>query len=418
MQSRGLVASTSRAKKEAPSRNGAMPRTTALVVAAGTGSRAGSGLPKQYRIIAGTTVLRRTLDALLACRAPAGPIDAVRVVIRPEHHPLYVAATQGLDLPPPIHGGETRQDSVRAGLEALAADSPDRVLIHDAARPFVDPALVGRVAAALDRHEGAIAALPVVDTLRRVEDGIAAGTVPRDGLWAAQTPQGFRFAAILAAHRAAAGLALTDDAAVAERAGHRVAMVQGSPDNVKITTEEDLRRAEMLTLRQGSAPALPDLRLGNGFDVHRFASGDGGGTVILCGVPIPHPRRLDGHSDADVGLHALTDALLGAIAAGDIGQHFPPSDPQWKGADSALFLRHAATLVAARGTILNVDVTLLCEAPRIGPHRAAMIDRIASLLGIAADRVSVKATTTERLGFLGRREGIAAQATACVRIER
>ncbi|WP_225765591.1 bifunctional 2-C-methyl-D-erythritol 4-phosphate cytidylyltransferase/2-C-methyl-D-erythritol 2,4-cyclodiphosphate synthase [Inquilinus sp. Marseille-Q2685] len=382
-----------------------MPRHAAVIVAAGTGERFGGSLPKQYRPLAGSTVLRRSVEAFRA----TGRFDDIVVVIRDEHRPLYDAATEDLGLPEPVTGGATRQDSVRAALEWLETRAPDRVLVHDAARPLVDRATIDRVLDALDDAEAAIAAVPVVDTIKRADAGIAAGTVDRSGLWQAQTPQGFRFPALLAAHRAAAGEALTDDAAVAERQGIAVRLVEGHVDNFKITTEADLTRAERLL---GGAA---DIRTGTGFDVHRLIPGD---AVILCGIRIPHGFKLEGHSDADVGLHALTDALLGAIGAGDIGQHFPPSDERWRGADSAAFLAHAAELVRARGTILNVDVTLLCERPKVGPHRAAMVVRIAEILRIDAERVSVKATTTERLGFTGREEGIAAQASASVRIER
>lgn len=381
-----------------------MPRNAAVIVAAGTGERFGGSLPKQYRPLAGSSVLRRSVEAFRA----TGRFADIVVVIRDEHRALYDDAAAGLGLPDPVTGGATRQDSVRAALEWLDARAPDRVLVHDAARPLVDRATIDRVLDALDEAEAAIAAVPVVDTIKRAEAGIAAGTVDRTGLWQAQTPQGFRFPALLAAHRAAAGEALTDDAAVAERQGIAVRLVEGHVDNFKITTEADLTRAERLL---GGA----DIRTGTGFDVHRLIPGD---AVILCGIRIPHGFKLEGHSDADVGLHALTDALLGAIGAGDIGQHFPPSDERWRGADSAAFLAHAGELVRARGTILNVDVTLLCERPKVGPHRATMVARIAEILGIEAERVSVKATTTERLGFTGREEGIAAQASASVRIER
>lgn len=382
-----------------------MPRNAAVIVAAGTGERFGGSLPKQYRPLAGSSVLRRSVEAFRA----TGRFADIVVVIRDKHRALYDDAAAGLGLPDPVTGGATRQDSVRAALEWLEARAPDRVLVHDAARPLVDRATIDRVLDALDEAEAAIAAVPVVDTIKRAEAGIAAGTVDRSGLWQAQTPQGFRFPALLAAHRAAAGEALTDDAAVAERQGIAARLVEGHVDNFKITTEADLTRAERLL---GGAA---DIRTGTGFDVHRLIPGD---AVILCGIRIPHSFKLEGHSDADVGLHALTDALLGAIGAGDIGQHFPPSDERWRGADSAAFLAHAGELVRARGTILNVDVTLLCERPKIGPHRATMVARIAEILAIDAERVSVKATTTERLGFTGREEGIAAQASASVRIER
>lgn len=381
-----------------------MPRNAAVIVAAGTGERFGGSLPKQYRPLAGSSVLRRSVEAFRA----TGRFADIVVVIRDEHRALYDDAAAGLGLPDPVTGGATRQDSVRAALEWLEARAPDRVLVHDAARPLVDRATIDRVLDALDEAEAAIAAVPVVDTIKRAEAGIAAGTVDRSGLWQAQTPQGFCFPALLAAHRVAAGEALTDDAAVAERQGIAVRLVEGHVDNFKITTEADLTRAERLL---GGA----DIRTGTGFDVHRLIPGD---AVTLCGIRIPHGFKLEGHSDADVGLHALTDALLGAIGAGDIGQHFPPSDERWRGADSAAFLAHAGELVRARGTILNVDVTLLCERPKIGPHRATMVARIAEILAIDAERVSVKATTTERLGFTGREEGIAAQASASVRIER
>ncbi len=379
-----------------------MARCVALVVAAGRGARFGGDLPKQWRLLAGRPILRHSL-ALLAAH-PA--IDAVRVVIHPDDRALYEQAAAGLSLPEPIDGGPTRQDSVRLGLEALAAESPDLVLIHDGARPFAETALISRVVRALSLHAGAIPALPVHDTLKRGEDGLIRDTVPRAGLWRAQTPQGFHFPAILAAHRAAAGHDLTDDAAVAERAGLDVALVDGAEENVKITTALDLARAE----QRFSGPG--EVRVGSGFDVHKFRPGD---HVMLGNVAIPHEAGLEGHSDADVALHALTDALLGAIGAGDIGRHFPPSDPRWKGADSARFLAHAGHLVRGRGgRISHLDLTVICERPKLGPHRAAMAHRIAAILGIDEGRVSVKATTTEGLGFTGRREGIAAQAVATV----
>ncbi|MDX9860544.1 MAG: bifunctional 2-C-methyl-D-erythritol 4-phosphate cytidylyltransferase/2-C-methyl-D-erythritol 2,4-cyclodiphosphate synthase [Rhodospirillales bacterium] len=372
----------------------------ALVVAAGRGSRVGGDRPKQYQSLGGRPILRHSLETLHGHPT----IDAVRVVIHPADRALYDEAAAGLELLRPADGGAERQDSVRLGLESLEGMAPDLVLIHDAARPFVDAALVSRVIAALNDHPGAIPAVPVIDTLKREIGGLAAGTVERAGLWRAQTPQGFRFAEILAAHRRFAGTGLTDDAAVAERAGLAVALVDGSEDNVKVTTPADFHRAES----KGDG----EFRSGTGFDVHRFANGD---HVMLCGVALPHEAGLAGHSDADVGLHALTDALLGAIADGDIGSHFPPTDPQWRGAASDIFLAHAGRLVADRGgRIVNVDVTLICEAPRVGPHRQAMRERIAAILGIAVGRVAVKGTTTERLGFAGRREGIAAQAAATV----
>ncbi|MGO8864955.1 MAG: bifunctional 2-C-methyl-D-erythritol 4-phosphate cytidylyltransferase/2-C-methyl-D-erythritol 2,4-cyclodiphosphate synthase [Alphaproteobacteria bacterium] len=381
-----------------------MSECIALVVAAGRGARFGGTVPKQYRRLGGRPLIRHSLEAFR--RHPG--VLGVRAVIHPDDRLLYDEAVEGLELLEPCHGGNERQDSVRLGLESLSALAPERVLIHDAARPFIDQATIGRVIAALDDAPAAIAAVPVSDTLKRGSDGRVLGTLERSGLWRAQTPQGFRFAAILDAHRAAAGEALTDDAAVAERAGLAVKLVPASEENFKVTTEEDFRRAERLLA------SASEQRVATGFDVHRFGPGD---KVMLCGLAIPHSQGLVGHSDADVGLHALTDALLGTISAGDIGSHFPPSDPQWKGAPSARFLSHAAALLAARGAaIVNVDVTIICERPKVGPHRAAMAARLAEILGIAVERVSVKATTTDRLGFTGRGEGISAQAIATVRL--
>jgi 2-C-methyl-D-erythritol 4-phosphate cytidylyltransferase/2-C-methyl-D-erythritol 2,4-cyclodiphosphate synthase len=382
--------------------------TVALVVAAGRGARFGGTTPKQYLNLAGQPLLRHSLAALTGHPA----VDGVRAVIDPDDRAHYDAAAAGLDLLPPVSGGASRQDSVRLGLESLAEMQPDQVLIHDGARPFVAPDLIDRILAALGDAPGAIAALPLTDTVKRERDGAIAGTVERDGLWRAQTPQGFSYADILAAHRAAADATdLTDDAAVAERAGLAVRLVEGDAANLKVTTPKDLERAARWLAGGGE-----EIRTGMGFDVHRFEPGD---RVRLCGVDVPHDRALAGHSDADVGLHALVDAILGALAAGDIGSHFPPSDPQWRGADSALFAAHARDLVAARGgRIVNVDVTIICESPKIGPHRQAMMARLAELLGIDAERVSVKATTTERLGFTGRGEGIAAQASATIALPR
>jgi 2-C-methyl-D-erythritol 4-phosphate cytidylyltransferase/2-C-methyl-D-erythritol 2,4-cyclodiphosphate synthase len=380
-----------------------MTNSIALIVAAGAGTRLGGEVPKQYLPLGGRAVLRHSVETFL--RHPA--ISGVRAVISPEHRALYDNAVAGLSILPPVAGGASRQDSVRNGLESLAELQPDRVLIHDAARPFLTAEIVDRTLAALDDTPGAVVAVPVTDTLKRGHDDRVAGTVDRSALWRAQTPQAFRFADILAAHRQAKGAAMTDDAAVAEAAGLPVKLVMGADDNFKITTADDLRRAERLV-----GAAAQEFRTGAGYDVHRFAAGD---SVTICGVRIAHDQSLEGHSDADVGLHALTDAILGTIGAGDLGSHFPPGDPQWRGADSARFLSHAAGLVAAKGgRIAHVDVTLICERPKIAPHRAAMIARIAAILGLDEGRVSVKATTTEGLGFTGRREGIAAQAVATV----
>lgn len=382
------------------------PTCIALIVAGGSGQRFGAERPKQYLDLAGKPVLRRTVEAFLGHPQVTG----VRVVIDPSWRDAYDAALFGLALPDPVAGGASRQDSVRHGLEALVADgAPDLVLIHDAARPLIDADTIAAVIGALDNTPGAIAAVPVADTLKRGSGNAITDTVNRDGLWRAQTPQGFRFPDILEAHRAAAGLSLTDDAAVAERAGLAVALVPSKEDNFKVTTPDDLSRATRAIMS-----SLWDVRTGSGFDVHRFTDGD---FVTLCGLRIPHSHGLEGHSDADVGLHALTDAILGALAAGDIGSHFPPTDPRWRGADSAKFLRHAADLVVERGGVIaHADVTIICERPKVGPHRAAMAERIAQILGIEVGRVSVKATTTEQLGFTGRREGIAAQAVATVRL--
>jgi len=379
-----------------------MAKTVALVVAAGRGRRFGGDIPKQYQLLNGRPVLRHSLARLAADPA----IAAVRVVIHPDDRELYDQAARGLALLEPVHGGETRQDSVRLGLESLASLSPDKVLIHDGARPFLDEALVARVIGALDGNDGAIPAIAVADTLKKGGDGLVETTVDRAGLWRAQTPQGFRFGPILGAHMAVAGNELTDDSAVAEHAGLRVALVAGAEGNVKITTSEDLSRAQAVFSGPGYTA------VGNGFDVHRFAPGTG---VWLCGVLVPHDFALEGHSDADVALHALTDAILGAVGAGDIGAHFPPTDQRWKGASSDRFLAHARSLVdGLGGHVVQVDVTVICERPKVGPHRPAMRQKLAEILGIPLSRVSVKATTTEGLGFTGRREGIAAQATATV----
>ncbi len=380
-----------------------MGATVALVVGAGEGLRFGGDVPKQYRQCAGHAVMWRSLKAFLS----HPEVSSVQAVIHPSHHGLYDEAVRGLSLPAPVDGGATRQVSVARGLESLAAQAPSCVLIHDAARPLVDHGVISRVLAALETSPGAVPALAVADTLKRGDGAFIETTVDRRDLWRAQTPQGFRFEDILSAHRQAEGEELTDDAAVAERAGLAVAIVEGAEDNFKVTRTGDLLRAERALGGGG-------IRTGMGFDVHRFGPGD---HVMICGVAIPHDFGLEGHSDADVGLHAITDALLGAIGAGDIGSHFPPSDPQWKDAASEVFLRHAGELVGAKeGRISNIDVTLVCEAPKIGPHREAMADRVAEILGLAVDRVSVKATTTEGLGFAGRGEGIVAQAVATVRL--
>ena len=381
----------------------------ALILAGGRGTRFGAPLPKQYLPLLGDAILRHAV-----CNFVDHPdVDGVRVVIGSEDREHCASALAGLDLLDPVTGGRTRQESARLGLESLVPIAPQTVLIHDAARPFVDAGTIARALAALETCAAALPAVPVSDTLKRerkdADAPLVGETVARAGLWRAQTPQGFRFPEILAAHRAAAGLALTDDAAVAEHAGLDVALVAGDEANIKVTTEEDLERA-----RRWLAGGQYDLRTGTGFDVHKFGDGT---AVTLCGVEIPHNRALTGHSDADVGMHALTDALLGAIAEGDIGIHFPPSDPRWRGEPSTTFLRHVADLLRGRGgSIVNLDLTLICERPKIAPHRDSMVRRIAQILEIEPGRVSIKATTTEGLGFTGRGEGIAAQAVATVRL--
>ncbi|WP_439594878.1 bifunctional 2-C-methyl-D-erythritol 4-phosphate cytidylyltransferase/2-C-methyl-D-erythritol 2,4-cyclodiphosphate synthase [Falsiroseomonas sp.] len=373
----------------------------ALLMAAGSGSRFGADRPKQYLDLAGRPVLRHAAEALLR---DAG-VDALLPVCAPDQRATVAAMLQGLPCLPPVAGGATRQASVRAGLEVLAANPPEFVLVHDAARPVVPPGTIAALRASLADHPGAIPAQPVTDTLKRGAAGMIAETVPRAGLFRAQTPQAFRFIALLEAHRASTAEA-TDDAQLLEAAGLAVALVPGHEQNIKITWPEDLARMEAAL----TTPMIP--RIGTGFDVHRLVEGR---PMVLCGVTIPGPMGLDGHSDADVGLHALCDAIYGALAEGDIGRWFPPSDNQYKDADSARFLRHAAGRIAARGgTLANADVTLICERPKITPHATAMRERLATLLGAPLDRISVKATTTERLGFPGRGEGIAAQAAVCL----
>jgi 2-C-methyl-D-erythritol 4-phosphate cytidylyltransferase/2-C-methyl-D-erythritol 2,4-cyclodiphosphate synthase len=388
-------------------------KAAVVIVAAGRGERAGKADgPKQYRLIGGSPVVSHTIQAFL--RHPR--IGRVIIAIHPDDDELFRTSISGFkdDRITAIHGGATRQESTRLALRALRDDAPDMVLIHDAVRPFVDPGLIDRTIDAIDERQGALPAMQVADTLKRMNgEGNVGETVPRAGLHAAQTPQGFPYWPILAAHEKAFQLGkhdFTDDSAVAEWANIPVRIVTGSPDNMKLTWARDMVVADQ---RLGSSRvAFPDVRTGNGYDVHSFESGD---HVTLCGVKIPHDKKLSGHSDADVGLHALTDALLATCGAGDIGTHFPPSDPQWKGAASRLFVEHAAAIVRSNGgRIANADITLICEAPRIGTHREAMVEAIASMLKISADRISIKATTNERLGFIGREEGIAAIATASV----
>lgn len=383
-----------------------MPETVALVVAAGRGSRMSGDTPKQYRSLRGRAVLRHALEAFAAHRS----IDRIFPVIHGDDEAAFAQASQGLALEGHVIGGTTRQESVLRGLEVLAAGrAPERVLIHDGARPFVSAGLIDRVLGALDGFPGAVPALDVTDTVKRVDRNRVAETVDRCSLVRVQTPQGFRFDDLLSAHRAAAGQALTDDAAISEAAGLAVVTVPGEESNIKVTHDDDLARAAAWL------DARCETRVGSGFDVHAFGPGD---HVRLCGIDIPHDQSLAGLSDADVGLHAITDAILGALGDGDIGSHFPPSEERWRGADSAQFLQHAMSRLAARrGYLVHTDVTIICQAPRVGPHRDAMRARVAEILAVDVSRVSVKATTTEQLGFTGRGEGIAAQATATIALD-
>jgi 2-C-methyl-D-erythritol 4-phosphate cytidylyltransferase/2-C-methyl-D-erythritol 2,4-cyclodiphosphate synthase len=379
-----------------------MKRCVALVVAAGRGRRFGGDIPKQYRQLGTDPMLRHTLGRL----ASHPDITEVRTVIHPDDIQLYEAASKGLGLAPPIMGGEERQDSVRLGLQAIANNTaPDWVLIHDGARPFLPSGLIDRLLDTLEHSDAVVPALPVQDTLKKyTKDGCE--TVSRENVWRIQTPQAFNFNKILSAHQKLQGQSLTDDSSVAEAAGMKIDLIDGDIRNFKITSSDDLDRAR--AMMQGPE----ETRTGYGFDVHKLGEGN---SVTICGVVIPHEQGLLGHSDADVALHALTDALLGTIAAGDIGQHFPPSDMKWKGAASVLFVDRAVALLRARGArIINADITILGEAPRIGPHRRMMTTRVASLLGIDNGRVGIKATTTEQLGFVGRREGLAAHAIVTV----
>ena len=376
--------------------------SVALIVAAGRGVRMGAGPPKQYQKILGRHILYHSAAAF----ASHSSVDAVRAVIHADDPDLYAQATEGLRLLSPVTGGATRQQSVLLGLESLVDLEPRNVMIHDAARPAVPAAVIDRVLQALATSVAAIPALPVSDSLKRCADGIVMESVERANLWRAQTPQGFRFKEILDAHRAVRGRALTDDAAVVETAGIPVALVDGSEENLKVTDSDDMARAER---------ALGGItRVGNGYDVHRFGPGD---HVTLCGVRIPHDQGLIGHSDADVGFHALVDAVFGALGSGDIGSHFPSSDPTFRGVGSALFARHAQEMVtAAGGQIRHLDITVICERPRIGAFRDDMIASTAKAFSVPSKQVSIKATTTDGLGFTGRGEGIAglAVATLCL----
>ncbi|MEX0344094.1 MAG: bifunctional 2-C-methyl-D-erythritol 4-phosphate cytidylyltransferase/2-C-methyl-D-erythritol 2,4-cyclodiphosphate synthase [Rhizobiaceae bacterium] len=389
-----------------------LPKIAVAIVAAGRGERAGQSHegPKQYREIGGQAVLARTVAAF-ASDETIGPIA---IAIHRDDREIFERALGSLsEQVIAVEGSSSRQASVYCALEALRSHEPDFVLIHDGVRPFVDQTAIARLVEAMDGTVGALPAMAVSDTLKRADDtGLVIGTEPREGLYGAQTPQAFPYRTILDAHAKAADAdphGFTDDAALAEWAGIPVRIVEGSPENVKLTWARDI---DMANRNLGGFSGIPDVRTGTGYDVHSFGPGD---HVTLCGVAIPFERSLTGHSDADVGLHALTDALLATCSAGDIGTHFPPSDPQWKGANSDIFLSHAAqTVVDKGGRISNVDITIIAEAPKIGPHRTAMIEAIEKIIDIGPERISVKATTNERLGFVGRKEGIAAIATATV----
>ena len=384
-------------------------RTAVIIVAAGRGLRAGAGGPKQYRSLAGRSVISRAMEPF--CVHPQ--VEAVQPVVSPDDLDIFNEAVGHLRSQPPVHGGATRQASVHAGLEALADLAPDIVLIHDAARPFASAALIARAVEAATTTGAAVPVIPVADTIKQVGDaGHVEATPERSRLRIAQTPQAFRFDSILQAHRRAVHEKrddFTDDAALAEWAGLTVATFEGDPVNMKLTTPEDFVREEA---RLGAT--LGDIRMGTGYDVHAFGDGD---HLMLCGVRVPHNRGFLAHSDGDVGLHALVDAILGALADGDIGSHFPPTDPQWKGAASDRFLAYAVERVTARGgRIAHLEVTLICERPKIGPLRDVMRTRISDITGLPLSRVAVKATTSERLGFTGREEGIAATAAATIRL--
>lgn len=384
----------------------------AVIVAGGSGLRAGGERPKQYQLIGGKPVIWWTCRAFL--NHPA--IDHVQAVIGAGHEDMFAAATGGLEIGLAVIGGATRQDSCRIGIEAVARHKPDKVLIHDAARPFTSPELIGDVVGWLDRFPAVVPGLPVAETLKFAPGGIVSRTVDRASIWSAQTPQGFSYDAILAAYRKAETERtqnLTDDASVAEQAGIAIAMIPGRLENRKLTTAEDIQIADR-HMTASLYESLPDIRVGQGIDIHPFAEG---AMVTLCGIAIPHSHGLKGHSDADAAMHALTDAILGTIGEGDIGTHFPPSDPQWKGAASRIFLAKAMELLEAKGgRLANADITILAEAPKIAPHVTAMKAFLAPLLRLDHQRIAIKATTTEKLGAIGRKEGIMAFATVTVRL--
>ena len=384
----------------------------AVIVAGGVGLRAGGDLPKQYQKIGGKPVIWWTIQAFL--NHPK--ISHVQVVIGDGHLQLFQNATRGLAIAEPVNGGASRQDSCRIGIAACTSQSPSKILIHDAARPFVSADVISAVIARLDHSKAVIPGIAMADTMKFAPNGVIERTIDRAGLWSVQTPQGFHFEEILHAHNHAVKLGLTnltDDAAVAEASGIPIHIIPGSVENRKLTSSEDIMIADR-QLNAKDYADRPDIRVGQGIDFHEFEAGD---HVTLCGVNIPHGHKLKGHSDADAAMHALTDAILGAIGEGDIGVHFPPNDPQWKGAASSIFLTKAVSLLAAKnGVIANVDITILAEAPKVSPHIQAMKILLAPLLQISQDRIAIKATTTEKLGAIGRREGLAAFATATVRL--
>jgi len=380
-------------------------KVAVIIVAAGRGHRFGGEIPKQYRTIGGTTILEHTIKAFK--KVPY--IDFIQCVIHGDDRALYDQSTAGLNILDPVIGGATRQKSVMNGLYSLGNTEPDLVLIHDAARPFISPKHIEDIIRAAADHGAVIPTLPVSDTIKLINDNKIIKTVDRHTLARAQTPQAFRYKLIFMAHKRQEAQEMTDDAAIAEACGIQLLAIAGEENNFKITTRQDLKKAENMIKNN-----LTDIRSGLGFDVHAFEDGD---QIILGGIAIAHNQKLRGHSDADVALHALTDALLGAIGDGDIGQHFPPNDDQWKGATSDIFLKHAAQLIKEKGGIIgNIDLTVICEAPKIAPHSQAMRDNIAKILDMPPSRVSIKATTTEQLGLTGRKEGIAAQAIATVRL--
>ncbi len=380
-------------------------RNAAIIVAAGRGHRLGGEIPKQYLKIGNVSVLRLTVEAFM--KNPN--IDHIQIIIHPDDIELYNDAVGDLNLPTPVNGGDNRQQSVLNGLEALGELSPEYVFIHDAARPFISQNLMNQLAIEVEKSGAVIPAIKMTDTVKYMAADHIDSTLDRGLLYAAQTPQAFRYKPIFMAHRRFENEQMTDDSMIAEKSGLKVRIIPGDKENFKITTEDDLKKAGSMT-----GNTYTDVRVGYGVDVHAFEEGD---HVILGGVKIDHTKKLKGHSDADVALHAITDAILGAIAKGDIGDHFPPSDDKWKGASSDIFLKHAAKLVDEMdGVIANIDITIICEEPKIGPHRELIRDKISEIIDLDIDRVSVKATTTEKLGFTGEKKGIMVQAIATIRL--